>query len=636
LNNPEFEGSGTNMSQSKRDRFIFIPFQSAPELTVLDRRKLPKAGGVVRFLAGAVALCLLGAGLLDAQGPIATLAGNGVAAYSGDGGPASAAALNHSKGIAVDAAGNVYIADVDNSRVRQVTPTGMINTVAGNGFRGASGDGGSATSASFSDISAVTIDPYGNLYVADSSNRRIRKVTPNGIVTTIAGTGVEGFSGEGGPAASAMLGRPEALAVDALGNLYFADSTNQRVRRIGVNGVITTVAGNGVDGFSGDGGSAVSASLGFPLGVAFDNAGNLYVADGDNNRIRRIAPGGIISTVAGNGHGGFSGDGGPATAASLNIPSDVAVDSAGNLYIADAGDNRVRKVDTAGIITTVAGTGTDGYSGDGGPSTQAMLNYPWGLAVDGAGTVYISDRVNSRVRIISGPPMGAPSIQSSAALNAASFRNQALAPGETVTLFGSNFALGRAAAPSAPLPTTLGQTRVTFNGISAPLFYLSPGQINAQVPFEVGAGVVSIQVTRGGSASAISTSQVSASSPGIFIMDQSTSAGAILHADFSLVSGASPARAGEIVAIYATGLGALQSPVKTGDAAPNGPRPTASIPTVSVGGLPAVVSYSGLAPGFVGLYQVNVTIPAGLQPGLQPVQINMGGTASNTATVATR
>jgi uncharacterized protein (TIGR03437 family) len=625
------------MSQSKHDRFIFIPFQSAPELTVLDSRRLPEAGGVVRFLAGAVALyLLLGAGLLDAQGPITTLAGNGVAAYSGDGGPASAAALNHSKGIAVDAAGNVYIADMDNARIRQVTPTGMINTVAGNGFRGASGDGGSATSASFSDISAVTIDLYGNLYIADSSNRRIRRVTPNGIVTTIAGTGVEGFSGEGGAAASAMLGRPVALAVDAVGNLYFADSTNQRVRRIGVDGVITTVAGNGVDAYSGDGGPAVSASLGFPLGVAFDAAGNLYVADGDNNRVRRITPGGIISTIAGNGHGGFSGDGGPATAASINIPSDVAVDGAGNLYIADAGNNRVRKVDTSGAITTVAGNGTDGFSGDGGPSTQAMLNYPWGLAVDGAGTVYISDRVNSRVRIISGPPMGPPSVQSNATLNAASFRSQALAPGEIVTLFGSNFALGRAAAPSAPLPTVLGQTRVTFNGISAPLFYLSPGQINAQVPFEIGTGTVSIQVTRGGSASAISTSQVSASSPGIFIMDQGTSAGAILHADFSLVTGTSPAKAGEIVAIYATGLGPLQSPLKSGDPAPNGPRPTLSIPTVTVGGLPAVVSYSGLAPGFVGLYQLNVTIPAGLQPGFQPVQISLGAIASNTATAATR
>jgi uncharacterized protein (TIGR03437 family) len=227
-----------------------------------------------------------------------------------------------------------------------------------------------------------------------------------------------------------------------------------------------------------------------------------------------------------------------------------------------------------------------------------------------------------------GPPL------SNSALNAASFRNQALAPGEIVTLFGSNFALGRAAAPSAPLPTVLGQTRVTFNGLPAPLYYLAPGQINVQVPFEVGTGPVSIQVTRGGSASAITTAQVAAFSPGIFVVDQGTSAGAIFHTDFSFVTGSNPARAGEVLAVYATGLGALQTAVRSGDAAPNAPRPTVNIPTITIGGVPAVVSYSGLAPGFVGLYQLNVTVPAGLQPGLQPVQISLGEIASNTATVA--
>jgi uncharacterized protein (TIGR03437 family) len=572
-----------------------------------------------------------------AQGIIRTLAGTGTPAFFGDGGPAASAALNLPKGLAIDGSGNIYVADSGNARVRRITPAGMIGTVAGNGYSAAAGDGGYAVGASISDVMAVVVDPAGNLYIADSSNRRIRKVNTAGIITTIAGVGVQGFSGDGGPAVSAMLGRPVALALDSGGNLFFADSVNQRIRKIDTNGIITTVAGNGIDAFSGDGGQATGASLGFPIGVTVDLSGNIYIADGDNARIRKVTPGGIISTVAGNGRGGFSGDGGPALSASINIPSDVAVDGAGNLYIADAGNNRVRKVDTTGTISTIAGTGTDGYSGDGGISTQAALNYPWSLTADPSGNIYISDRVNNRVRLIAGVQSPAPSLVDNSAVNGATFtKGQPIAPGAIVTIFGSNFAAGTAFAQTVPLPTSLGGTSVTFNGVAAPLFYVSPGQINAQAPFDMATGQVQIQVHRGGVNSSTTVSSSASFSPGIFVMNQQTNAGAIVHSsDFSLVTASNPARPGEYISIFATGLGPVRIPVPSGSTAPSvAPfADTVNFPTVLIGGATAGISFSGLAPGFVGLYQINAQVPAGAQAGNLQLQIMVGTSSSNTVTL---
>ncbi len=600
--------------------------------------KLPAAGTSISLFVVPVMCWFLTAGPAFSQGNIATIAGNGSQAFSGDGGPAASAGLNHPRGLAVDSSGNVYISDVDNHRIRRVSPSGMISTVAGNGVTGDSGDSGLALNASLSDVTGLALDAAGNLYIADAGNRKVRKVTPGGIISTVAGTGLQGFSGDGGPATNAQLNRPTSVLFSA-GNLYIADSSNQRIRKVSSNGTITTLAGNGVAGFSGDGGFATSASLDFPLGIAMDSAGTLYVADGNNNRIRRVSPNGVMTTAAGNGAGRFAGEQVPATSASLNIPEGVAVDGAGNLLIADSGNNRVRKVDSSGLISTVAGTGVDGFSGDGGPAIQAMLSLPWGLATNAAGSIYIADRVNNRVRMVSvSSSTGVvPSLADNSTVNGASFAKIAIAPGAIVSIFGADFAGSGLSASSVPLPTVLGDTSVTFNGIAAPLFFVSNGQINAQAPFDLPAGfAVSIQVRRGSTLSTVRTANVAAVSPGIFIVDQATGAGAVLHADFSLVSSSSPARPGEFLLIYCTGLGPLRIPVRSGERAPSVPplAETINVPEVRIAGLPANVTYSGLAPGFVGLYQINVQAPAGLPTGNQTVQITTLGVASNTATIA--
>jgi uncharacterized protein (TIGR03437 family) len=583
-----------------------------------------------------VACLLLAAWPALAQGNIATIAGNGTAAFSGDGGQATAASLNHPRTLAIDSSGNLYISDVDNLRIRRVTPAGIISTVAGNGLPGSSGDGGLAVNASLSSMLGLALDNAGNLYIADSGNRRVRKVTSAGIISTIAGTGVQGFSGDGGPATSALLNTPASVLFSG-GNLYISDSSNQRIRRVSSDGTITTIAGNGVTGFSGDGGPATGAALAFPLGMAMDSLGNLYFADGNNNRVRRISPAGVITTVAGNGVGHFAGDQGAAISASLDVPEDVALDGAGNLFIADAGNNRVRKVDNSGIISTLAGVGDNGFSGDGGPASQAMLDFPWGLTTDATGSVYIADRVNNRVRVVSGSLTGLPSLADNSTVNSASLATT-IAPGAIVSISGANFADSSLSASSVPLPTVLGDTGVNFNGTAIPLFFVSNGEILAQAPFDLPAGVaVSIQVRRGNNLSAARTANVAVASPGIFTFDPASKAGAVLHAaDFSLVTSSSPARPGESLLIYCTGLGPLQIPVTAGHSAPSAAplAQTTVLPTVTIAGLPATVTYSGLAPGLVGLYQVTVQAPAALPTGNQPVQITTGGVVSNTAMIA--
>ncbi|MBN1570974.1 MAG: hypothetical protein JXA73_24260 [Acidobacteria bacterium] len=332
------------------------------------------------------------------DGLITTVAGNGTHGYCGDGGPATSAQLYNPLGVAVDMAGNLFIVDNGNERIRKVTPDGLISTVAGDGIQGYSGDGGPATSAQFYGLFGIAADAAGNLFVTDTYNARIRKITPGGLISTVAGDGTPGNSGDGGPATSAQLWWPYGIAVDAAGNLFIADTGNCLIRKVTPDGFISTVAGNGLRGFGGDDGPAASAWFNYPYGIAVDTVGNLFIADRYNARIRKVTPRGFISTVAGIGTQGYSGDGGPATLAQLSYPSGVAVDKAGNLYIADQMNGRIRKVTPGGLISTVAGNGTQGYSGDGGPATSAQFYIPYGVAVDTAGNLFISDSENDRIR----------------------------------------------------------------------------------------------------------------------------------------------------------------------------------------------------------------------------------------------
>ena len=346
---------------------------------------------------------------VDSFGQLTTVAGNGTEGFSGDGGPATSAALSGPHGLFVDGFGNIFIADTYNDRIRKVVAaTGNIQTVAGNGTLGFSGDGGPATSATLNVPTDVYADGSGNLFISDTFNNRIREVVATtGNIKTVAGNGTQGFSGDGGPATSASLYFPEGVSVDSSGNIFTADHLNGRIREVdAATGTIQTVAGNGTFGFSGDGGPATSAGFVDPTGVFVDSCGNIFVPD--NSRIRKVvAATGKIQTVAGNGTFGFSGDGGPATNAELAQPTGVYADSSGNLFIVDTYNSRIREVDAAtGIIQTVAGNGTFGFSGDGGPATSAELDlrvgFSNGITGDRQGNLLIAEESNSRIRRISG------------------------------------------------------------------------------------------------------------------------------------------------------------------------------------------------------------------------------------------
>ena len=324
---------------------------------------------------------------------IDTIAGGGV----GDGGPAINAWLESPAGVAVDGAGNLYIADTDNHRIRRVDSSGTITTVAGTGEDGYHGDGGPAINALLDSPAGVAVDGAGNLYIADTDNHRIRRVDSSGTITNVSGTGEPDFSGDGGPAIAAQLNLPSGVALDSAGNLYVADTWNNRIRRIDTAGTITSIAGNGRRGFSGDGGTAVAARLYYPTGVAVDGSENVYVADASNHRIRRIDTTGTITTIAGTGEEGFSSDGGPAIAAQLNLPSGVALDRVGNLYIADTDNHRIRRVDSSGTISTFAGTG-DPTGWDHTVAIESSLYLPTGVAVDDVGNVYIADTGKLRIQ----------------------------------------------------------------------------------------------------------------------------------------------------------------------------------------------------------------------------------------------
>jgi uncharacterized protein (TIGR03437 family) len=329
------------------------------------------------------------------DGIISTVAGNGLASFSGDGGPAIAASLNYPAGL-LAYAGNLYIADRYNQRIRCLTLDGNINTVAGGGSGSLVGDGGMATLAQLSYPRGLAVDPQGRILIADTNNSRIRRFIPGGTITTIAGE-YQGFFGDNGPATSADLNEPEGVAVDKNGVIYISDYGNQRIRAISTNGTISTITGS-VAGFAGDNGSAATGLINSPQGITTDSQGNLYIADTGNNRVRMISTADIITTFAGRGN--YAGDNGPAISATFSEPSFATLDSAGDLYVSDQDNYVVRKIDTSGKITTIAGTGISGSTGDGGAATSARFASPQGLAFDNSGNLYVVDGIDNTVRMI--------------------------------------------------------------------------------------------------------------------------------------------------------------------------------------------------------------------------------------------
>ncbi len=746
-------------------------------------------------------------------GTITTVAGNGTQGYSGDGGAATGAALANPTSVIVDSSGNLMIADSYNGAIREVLPSGKIMTVAGgpgssssaslgapdglafdsagnllisdaglnhiaklsppasltviagNGAFNYSGDGGPATSARLGSAVGVAIGPGGDVYIADTANAIVRKVSPSGVITPFAGTGTRGFSGDNGPATSAQLIGPYGLAVDRSGNLYISDTSNNRIRKVSTNGTITTIAGNGTPGYSGDNGPASAAQLNQPRGIATDSSGNLYIADFGNHSVRKISSSGIITTVAGTGTQGFSGDGIPATIAELAFPTGVAIDSAGNLYITDVGNFRLYKVSTAGILTTalhpsmatpsavavdpagnlyvivgngvlqmspggsevvIAGAeaGQPGYSGDGGPATAAELSMPASIAEDPAsGDIYIADNGNGAIRLltplpascpysisstyiqspaiggnvtlnvtttpgcawstlnlpswitVSGPNSGSgsgtitlavspnsgpsrsaqvsvagilitvsqPPVSSlltlNAAVNAANF-SPSVAPGSLASAFGAFPFANPAGASSFPIPTVLAGLSLQFTGAPpSPLFYANGTQVNLQVPWEL-AGLTQAALTpavNGQTGQSLAVNLV-AYAPAIFSVNSSgTGQGAILDQNYHLVDSTHPAIPGvTVLQIFCTGLGSVTNQPATGAPSPsNPPATTTTVPTVTIGATPAHVEFSGLAPGFVGLYQVNALVPSGAPSGNSvPVSLSIGGVTSNAVTIA--
>ena len=726
---------------------------------------------------------------IAADGTISTVAGTGVPGFAGDGGPANAATLNQPYGLALDGAGDLFIADLGNARIRKMTTDGNIQTVAGGGSIAQSKAlGGPAVDAQFNAPRNVAVDPDGTLYISDFGANIVYRVSPAGNLTVLAGTGTAGYSGDASSANLAQLNSPAGIASDGNGSIYIADSGNNCIREVYRNvistvfnttaptgvavssgslyiaagnylgtlntpfagvtsaldvttdaagdvyattgqfvievsnvGAVSTIAGSGLGiYFGGDGGPALSARLHTPSGIALDSQGNKYIADTANHRIRQITPGGMISTIAGTGAAGADGDGGPALAATLNSPESVAMDSTNNLYIADTGNNKIRKItpdgnistvldglnnpeyvavdgtgavyvadtgndrvvkialsgttsvlaqvlkpaavmvdgkgnvwlselarvseisasgvfsiiadplqtprglaltadgqllisetgtnlirgwtSSTGALTTVAGTGVQGFAGDGGPASAAELNAASDIAVDSTGVIWVADTGNNCIRTLTLSTVTIPppqQVTGATMVNGASLTPGDVAPGEIITIFGSGF------DPK--------QTQLLFDGKSAITFYIGASQINALAPATLTPGsTTQISIVVDGSAVAVFSPNVVGAAPGIFTVAGGVGQAAATNQDGTVNSASNPAARESIIVLYATGQGNDLSAV-----------------SLTIGGYTAALLYAGPAPGYPGLMQINAQIPGGfLPPGILPVVLSIGSANS--------
>jgi len=594
----------------------------------------------ILILVSYLSLCSLASGQTEL---ITTVAGNGAAAYAGDGGLATAASLKAPNGVFVDGSGNIFIADTNNNRIREVSATtGIITTVVGNAGLGA------PAYPPLASPGGIFVDASGNLFIADTLNSQIRELPAGGNkVTTIAGGGSFGYYGDGGPATSAALQNPAGVFVDASGNIFVADTSNNVVRKFTIGGNITTVAGNsaGTAGFSGDGGLATSAELHNPTSVWEDASGNIYVADSGNQRIRKFTVGGNITTVAGNGTEGSLGDGGPATSAELYTPTGVVVDASGNIFIAAEFNNKIRVVSfPSGIITTVAGNGVEGFFGDGGSATSAELNHPTGIALDASGDIFIADTINNRIREVSPSTGPAPSINASGIV-AVDSTVTTIEPGAWVSIYGVN--LASSTVPwTGNFPTSLGGTSVMIDGNPAYLSYVSPGQINLQAPNDSQTGSVPV-IVKTANGTVTSNVTLAAVAPSFLLFDSKHVTGIILRTDGSGSQGGGTydllgptgnslgyptvaAKAGDTVELYAVGLGPTTPPVQAGLPF-SGSAPTTSQVSLSINKVSVLPSFAGFSSSL--LYQINVTIPAGLGTGDVPLVATVAGAQTQAGVV---
>ncbi len=554
--------------------------------------------------------------------------------------------------------GNLFIADTNNSRIREVSPGGIITTVAGNGCCGYSGDGQLATSAALTYPQGVAVDSSGNIYIADTGNNVVRKVSTSGIITTIAGSIRTGglLWRRSGPAVASLLYAPAGVAVNAAGDLFIADTVNNVIPKdYGLHRKHIDRRGHHDTGFAGDWCRRPRwPNCTFPQSVFVDASGNLYIADSGNNRIRKVSTSGTITTVAGNGTGVSSGDGGTATAAGLPSPTSIALDTSGDIFVAVPLNSRIREVSAGGTITTVAGEGVAGFFGDGGAPTNALLNHPAGVAVDASGDIFIADTGNNRVREVSASSAPPPSITSGGVV-AVDSTVATIQPGEFVSIYGTNLGPASPATWTGIFVTTLGGTSVTIDGNPAYLTYAGPTQISAQAPNDSNTtshtvNVAALQPEAGTTTSTVTLAQCwpRRSSCSTTSTSPASSSGRMARGlqgggDLRLTPGQPETRLGfqlgcresqeyDPSTLRPSGLDRLHT-----QQVPAG-QPFSSSGAQTTNPVNLLINNISVPPSFAGidsslLYQINLTVPAGLGTGDVPLSAMVGGFSTQTGVV---